>query len=165
MKFETINIYEEHRILDILKRIVCRRFFISNEQLLSNSRKGEITKPRQLVQSICKDVFQHMSMATVGKYTGNKDHATVLHAHNVWNNTYRLSKTDDKLYNEVKSEAINIILKERTTGFPCYEYLSIEESINELQIERNKLAIRIRELNDLEEELKTKLLNANIGIK
>ncbi|GHV72604.1 chromosomal replication initiator protein DnaA [Bacteroidia bacterium] len=66
--------------IDYIKSVVCDHFNISVNDINSNTRKREIVQARQLVMYFSKEYTQS-SLAKIGKLCGNKDHATVLHAH------------------------------------------------------------------------------------
>lgn len=153
MRFKTLNIQEEQRILEILTTIVCKKYNLSKEQIFAESKDSDIVKPRQLIQALCLDMFKYMSIPQIGLQTGGKTHATVIYSFKTWTETYCLNKTDDSLYNEIKSSVIEIILKERNTGFPCYDYFEPDEILTILRLERNKLSERIKCLNQLEKEI------------
>ena len=65
--------------LDRVKGIVCEYFNISQDVLLSKSRKRQIVQARQIAMYMTR---QHIncSLSTIGAELGGKDHATVLHA-------------------------------------------------------------------------------------
>ena len=58
----------------------------------SKTRKREIVQCRQLAMYFSKQMTKN-SLAMIGKYCGNKDHATVLHACKTVNN---LADTDKR---------------------------------------------------------------------
>ena len=69
----------EEMTVDRVKGIVCEYFNISQDVLLSKSRKRQIVQARQIAMYMTR---QHIncSLSTIGAELGGKDHATVLHA-------------------------------------------------------------------------------------
>lgn len=52
-----------------------------NDFAISKSRKRETyVYPRQIAQTISKDLFRNKSLADIGSYFSNSDHASVLHS-------------------------------------------------------------------------------------
>ena len=76
--------------IDFIQKIVCDYFDIPIETMKSKTRKREIVQCRQLAMYFSKQMTKS-SLAMIGKYCGNKDHATVLHACKTVNN---LADTD-----------------------------------------------------------------------
>jgi chromosomal replication initiator protein len=71
--------------IDFIQKIVCDYFNIPVESINSKTRKREIVQARQLAMYFAKK-HTKASLATIGHYCGNKDHATVLHACRTVNN-------------------------------------------------------------------------------
>ena len=78
--------------IDYIQKVVCDYFNIPIETMKSKTRKREIVQCRQLAMYFSKQMTIN-SLAMIGKYCGNKDHATVLHACKTVNN---LSDTDKR---------------------------------------------------------------------
>ena len=78
--------------IDYIQKVVCDYFNIPIETMKSKTRKREIVQCRQLAMYFSKQMTKN-SLAMIGKYCGNKDHATVLHACKTVNN---LSDTDKR---------------------------------------------------------------------
>ena len=76
--------------IDYIQKVVCDYFDIPIDIMKSKTRKREIVQARQLAMFFSKQMTKS-SLATIGKYCGNKDHATVLHACKTVNN---LADTD-----------------------------------------------------------------------
>jgi chromosomal replication initiator protein len=76
--------------IDYIQKVVCDYFDIPIETMKSKTRKREIVQCRQLAMYFSKQMTKS-SLAMIGKYCGNKDHATVLHACKTVNN---LADTD-----------------------------------------------------------------------
>ena len=62
-----------------IRNTVSEYFGISNDLLLSNSRKREIVQARQIAMYLCRNMT-NKSLNTIGGELGGKNHATVLHA-------------------------------------------------------------------------------------
>ena len=62
-----------------IRNTVSDYFGISNEVMLSNSRKREIVQARQIAMYLCRNLTDK-SLNTIGSELGGKNHATVLHA-------------------------------------------------------------------------------------
>ncbi len=67
-----------------IKKGVADYFNIRVSDLESKSRARAVTRPRQLAMYLSKQLTQH-SLPEIGKYFGNRDHTTVLHAHKTMN--------------------------------------------------------------------------------
>ena len=65
--------------IDYIQKVVCDYFDLPLELINSKTRKREIVQARQLAMYFSKK-HTKSSLATIGLYCGNKDHATVLHA-------------------------------------------------------------------------------------
>ena len=78
--------------IDYIQKVVCDYFDIPIEIMKSKTRKREIVQCRQLAMYFSKQMTKN-SLAMIGKYCGNKDHATVLHACKTVNN---LADTDKR---------------------------------------------------------------------
>ena len=84
--------------IEYIQKVVCDYFNISLDTLTSKTRKREIVQARQLVMYFAKE-YTKSSLALIGTYCGNKDHATVLHAVRTINN---LLETDKQFRGYVK---------------------------------------------------------------
>ena len=71
--------------IDYIQKIVCDYFSLSLDKINSKTRKREVVQARQLAMYFSKKHTKY-SLATIGIYCGNKDHATVLHACKTVNN-------------------------------------------------------------------------------
>ena len=63
---------------DILK-VVCKHFDLEASAIHTKSRKREVVQARQIAMYLAKN-YTDFSTSKIGKFIGNKDHATVLHA-------------------------------------------------------------------------------------
>ena len=66
--------------IDKVQKTVCDYFNITRETLLSSSRRRQIVQARQISMYLSRNLISNCSLSTIGAETGNKDHATVLHA-------------------------------------------------------------------------------------
>ena len=78
--------------IDYIQKVICDYFDIPIDVMKSKTRKREIVQCRQLAMFFSKQLTKS-SLAMIGKYCGNKDHATVLHACKTVNN---LADTDKR---------------------------------------------------------------------
>lgn len=62
-----------------IRNAVSNYFGITNEVMLSSSRKREIVQARQIAMYLCRNLTGK-SLTTIGSELGGKNHATVLHA-------------------------------------------------------------------------------------
>ncbi len=62
-----------------IKKTVAEYYNIRVADLESKSRARAVTRPRQLAMHLSKELTQH-SLPDIGKFFGNRDHTTVLHA-------------------------------------------------------------------------------------
>lgn len=68
--------------IDAFKHIidmVCSKYGLTEEQVMSKSRKKERVKARQIIHSLLRKNFYKLSAKSIGEKCGSKDHATVLH--------------------------------------------------------------------------------------
>lgn len=77
--------------IEQIQKIVCDHFGLTIEACNSSSRRREIVQVRQLVM-YCAKLHTKSSLASIGRYCGNKDHATVLHACKTINNLIDIDK-------------------------------------------------------------------------
>jgi chromosomal replication initiator protein len=62
-----------------IKKTVAEYYNIRVADLESKSRARAVTRPRQLAMHLSKELTQH-SLPDIGRFFGNRDHTTVLHA-------------------------------------------------------------------------------------
>ena len=63
---------------DIIKT-VCKHYDLETSAIHTKSRKREVVQARQIAMYLAKN-YTDLSTSKIGKFIGNKDHATVLHA-------------------------------------------------------------------------------------
>lgn len=83
---------------------VGKRFGLTQEQLISKSRKREIVTARQMGFYIIKNRYDgRISLSSIGSLYGGRDHATVLHGIKTVNDLIETSKTYNKTLDELIS--------------------------------------------------------------
>lgn len=65
--------------LEVIKKVTCSLYHIDELRVFENNRIKEIRRPRQIIQYLASQMTQ-LTVAEIGRRTGGKDHATVLHA-------------------------------------------------------------------------------------
>lgn len=65
--------------IDAIKHAVCRRYGISNTELIADRRSIEIVRPRQIAMYLARK-FTHRSYPAIGRMFGGRNHATVASA-------------------------------------------------------------------------------------
>lgn len=85
---------------DTILNTVAEHFYIKKEDILSKSRKKDITVPRQIVMYLIREELK-LTFPNIGESLGGKDHSTVMHS---WN---KIKK--DLISNYTLEQDINII--------------------------------------------------------
>ncbi len=65
--------------IDNIIQTVCKHFELEPSAIHTKSRKREVVQARQIAMYLAK-TYTDFSTSKIGKFIGNKDHATVLHA-------------------------------------------------------------------------------------
>lgn len=65
--------------IDTIIEMVCKHFGLEKNAIHTKSRKREVVQARQIAMYLAKN-HTDLSTSKIGKFIGNKDHATVLHA-------------------------------------------------------------------------------------
>lgn len=89
--------------MDYIQKVVCDYFNISAEVLNSSRRQRSIVQARQLVMYFAKE-YTKSSLANIGNYCGNRDHATVLHALRTVNNLRETDKQFRAYFNDLEKK-------------------------------------------------------------
>ncbi|MGK7907072.1 MAG: chromosomal replication initiator protein DnaA [Synechococcus sp.] len=63
----------------VIVEVVCEEYKVSEEDLLSNSRKREISQARQVAMFLMRS-YTKLSLPKIGEALGGKDHTTVLYS-------------------------------------------------------------------------------------
>lgn len=114
-KFFNLMAYNsKQEICDTAINMVCSEYFLTPERLKEKTRKREIVEARQVAMNLVYQRFKDsklISLADIGKYIGDKDHATVLHAAKTVNNLFDTSHPFRERY-EVLELNYNEIFKD-----------------------------------------------------
>ena len=62
-----------------IQQLVCQHFQMTRSDMTSQCRKRKYAWPRQMAMALCRE-FTNQSLPGIGRYFGNRDHTTVLHA-------------------------------------------------------------------------------------
>ena len=65
--------------VDTIIEVVCKHFGLEKNAIQTKTRKREVVQARQIAMYLAKN-YTDYSTSKIGKFIGNKDHATVLHA-------------------------------------------------------------------------------------
>ena len=85
---------------EFITKMVCDKYELEVEVVMSKTRLREMVKPRQMIHSLLRTNFKALSLQNIGETCGGKDHATVLHSCRAVSN---LCETD-KYYREEYEE-------------------------------------------------------------
>ena len=88
--------------IDVIRDTTCEYFKISKEDLVSKTRKREISQARQIVMYLGRNLTKK-SLASIGSCVGGRDHATVLHACTQVSNLMETDKSFKKYVEEIES--------------------------------------------------------------
>ena len=72
----------------LILEVVAEHFEITIDQLMSNSRKTKITKPRQIAMYLCSNMT-NLTQASIGALVGGRDHSTVIYGIEKIENEYK----------------------------------------------------------------------------
>lgn len=89
--------------IDYIQKVVCDYFDLDINVLNSNQRHRPIVQARQLVMYFAKE-YTKSSLANIGNYCGNRDHATVLHALRTVNNLRETDKQFRNYFNDLEKK-------------------------------------------------------------
>lgn len=88
--------------IEFIIQVVADHFGISIADILSAKRKSEIAYPRQIAMYLCRKCTDE-SLASIGKYMGDRDHTTVIHG---------ADKIDKEItINENTKNVIDVLIK------------------------------------------------------
>ena len=65
--------------VDAIKRVVCRQYGLTHNEIISTRRDRKVARPRQIAMYLCKEKTS-LSFPEIGRRFGGKDHTTVIHA-------------------------------------------------------------------------------------
>jgi len=81
-------------------------FELKEKDVLSDSRKKEIVKPRQIVMYLLREEL-NTSFTSIGRKMGNKDHTTVMHAYKKISGEIKNDETLQEEINTIKQKIYN----------------------------------------------------------
>lgn len=65
--------------VDGIKRVVCKHFGISHNDLISQRRDHKVQRPRMVAVYLARQFTPH-ALPALGRHFGNRDHTTILHS-------------------------------------------------------------------------------------
>lgn len=65
-------------LISDIEKAVCRRYQLTRDDMQSRSRRRAISRPRQIVMYLCRDMTK-ASFPKIGRHLGGRDHTTVIH--------------------------------------------------------------------------------------
>jgi len=89
--------------IEYIQKVVCDYFEISIDKINANTRKREIVQARQFCMYFAKK-YTKMPLSTIGKFCGDKDHATVLHSCRVIENLLETDKNIRAYYEDIEKK-------------------------------------------------------------
>ena len=96
------NVYPTQRTtiitLELIQKLICSYYHITNEDIMSKKRTKEIAFPRQVAMYLCREMTDS-SLPQIGEYFGGRDHTTVLHAYKT---IEEAQKNDRKLHASIQ---------------------------------------------------------------
>lgn len=119
-------------------KIICEGEKVSEDEMRMKTRDEKILFTRQLIQSFCWE-FKLGSLKVIGQWTGNKDHATILHSAKVIKNYEETDKIKSAKIQEYRDK---IMLTISTTPQQDLDYLNelVLRLESELTIAKNRVA-------------------------
>lgn len=65
----------------LIIQVVCEHYGVSPDDIISKKRNSEFVQPRQVIMYLCRELIG-ISLQSIGKELGKKDHTTVIHGIN-----------------------------------------------------------------------------------
>ncbi len=65
----------------LIIHVVCEHYGVSPDDIISKKRNSEFVQPRQVIMYLCRELIG-ISLQSIGKELGKKDHTTVIHGIN-----------------------------------------------------------------------------------
>ena len=87
---------------EYIKKKVSKKFNIKVSDMESSKRTRDIAYPRQICMYLCRELTE-LSYPQIGKYFGNRDHSTVLHAYEKISDEIKNSSGTKSMINELIS--------------------------------------------------------------
>jgi len=91
--------------IEYVQNIVCDHFSIKKEQLLSKTKRREITLPRQIAMYFAKE-YTDESFSKIGKKMGGKNYTTVMHACQTISGIAEVDREVNQLVKEIRHKII-----------------------------------------------------------
>lgn len=63
----------------VVSDYVAQHYGLTFTQLISDNRRLEIARPRQVAMYVMREVCPHLSYPAIGRLLGGRDHTTILH--------------------------------------------------------------------------------------
>jgi len=77
---ELFKLFKEHNSLEFIQTVVCNYFRIPFQEIKSRTRIYKVALARHLIMYFARKQTT-FSLSGIGKFCGDRDHATVLHAY------------------------------------------------------------------------------------
>jgi chromosomal replication initiator protein len=104
---------------------VCTHLNVDTTLARSKSRKMELVSARQIYCKLAKEHASKVSLSSIGRVIGKRDHATVLHGIKQVDDLCFSSKVFRKKYEETE---------EKLFGTEVYELIDLRSIINDITI-------------------------------
>ncbi len=99
---------KQHRVItaDVIMQTVCEYYSLKKEDLISASRRREITVPRQIAIYLTREMTE-LSLPQIGDCFGNRDHSTVLHSWKLVGDNMKNSADLTRQINDIRQMVID----------------------------------------------------------
>lgn len=91
---------------ELIMEKVCSYYNISSDDVLSQKRNKEIAYPRQITMYLCK-IMTNYNISTIGKFLGNRDHATVIYGCNKIEEDLKTNEELSDILDNIKKSIVN----------------------------------------------------------
>ena len=100
---DLVSINDNRKITpEFIIETVSNYFSIIPDDISSKKRNKEIVLPRQIAMYLCKELTD-IPLASIGKYLGNRDHATVIYGYNKISEDIKNDESVKKCVDEIKN--------------------------------------------------------------
>ena len=93
--------------LKMIQKTVCEYFGITQDSIMSKTRKREIVQARQIAMYLSRSMTK-ISLASIGAQIGGKDHATVLHACNTVSDLIETNKSFRQYVVDIEKQLVPV---------------------------------------------------------
>lgn len=99
---------KQHRVItaDVIMQTVCEYYSLKKEDLVSASRRREITVPRQIAIYLTREMTE-LSLPQIGACFGNRDHSTILHSWKLVGDNMKNSADLTRQINDIRQMVID----------------------------------------------------------